>query len=581
MLDLLKRYLRPHRFAVAIVLILLFVQAGASLFLPSLNADIINDGVVTGDINEIWRLGGIMLLVSAAQGVASIATVYYAARIGMRIGREMRRDVFTRVESFSIRQLHDFTVPSLITRNTNDVQQVQMLVVMGLTMMLLAPIMGIGAVIMAIREDAQLSLLLVVIIPVMLTTVGLIVVKAIPLFRAMQTKIDRVNQVLRENLTGIRVIRAFNRTAWEEARFGEANDDLTRTALRVTRLFALTFPIVMLVMNMSSVAIMWFGGHRIADGEMPIGNLTAFLSYIMLLLMSVMMSVMTLMMVPRASASADRIKAVLDTTPEIEFDAGRTAAATSEPAGLVEPGLVELSGVQFRYPGASEPVLDGVDLVCRPGTTTAIVGGTGSGKTTLINLLPRLVDVTAGSVAIGGLDVREQPPELLWSRFGFVPQKAFLFSGTVRSNLEFGRPQATDEQMWTALEIAQAAGFVRELPEGLDAPVEQGGANFSGGQRQRLSIARAIVRDPAVLVLDDSFSALDYATDARLRRALHERMGGATVIVVAQRIASITHADQIVVLEDGRIAGKGTHAELIASNETYREILASQAEVSA
>ena len=576
MLDLLKRYLRPHRQAVTIVIILLFVQAGTNLFLPSLNADIINDGVVTGDIAEIWRLGGIMLLVSMAQGIAAIATVYYAARIGMRIGREMRRDVFTRVESFSIRQLHDFTVPSLITRNTNDVQQVQMLIVMALTMMLLAPIMAVGAVIMAIREDATLSLLLVVIIPVMLVTVGLIVLKAIPLFRAMQTKIDRVNQVLRENLTGIRVIRAFNRTPWEEARFGEANDDLTLTALRVTRLFALTFPIVMLIMNMSSVAIMWFGGHRIADGEMPIGNLTAFLSYIMLLLMSVMMSVMTLMMVPRASASADRIKAVLDTTPEIEFDTAVRVASTSAPAGLVE-----LSGVQFRYPGASEPVLDGIDLVCAPGTTTAVVGGTGSGKTTLINLLPRLVDVSEGSVSIGGLDVREQPPELLWSRFGFVPQKAFLFSGTVRSNLEFGRPQATDEQMWTALEIAQAAGFVRELPEGLDAPVEQGGANFSGGQRQRLSIARAIVRDPAVLVLDDSFSALDYATDARLRRALREHMAGATVIVVAQRIASITHADQIVVLEDGRIVGRGTHDELIATSETYREILASQAEANA
>ena len=571
---LLSRFLSPYRGVLVVITALLLIQVFTNLYLPNLNADIINNGVVTGDIAYIIRVGCIMLAVSAALVIASVVTVYFSARTSMRLGRDMRADLFRKVESLSLGQVNAFGVPSLITRNTNDVQQLQMLVMTGLTMMVLAPVTAVGATIMAVRENAQLSLLLLIIIPVMLAVVSIMIFRAIPLFRVMQVKIDRVNLVLRENLTGIRVIRAFNRTESEQQRFAGANDDLTDTSLRVTRMFALIMPALMLIMNLSSVAVIWFGGHLVDSGAMPIGNLTAFLAYIMQILFSVMMAVMTLMMIPRATASAERINAVLSAEPDM-VDVADLVAGEPSPASA---GRVELRSVAFRYPGAEESILDGISLAFQPGTTTAIVGGTGSGKTTLMNLIPRLLDATAGQILVDGVDVRSVRQEALWRRFGIVPQKSFLFSGTVASNIRFGKPDADDAEIWQALEIAQASGFVRGLPEQLEAPVDQGGANLSGGQRQRLAIARAIVRKPAFYLFDDSFSALDYATDARLRTALAATTGGSTVIMVAQRISSILHADQIVVMDYGRVVGVGTHAELIDSCETYREIITSQAE---
>ncbi len=570
--SLLGRYLRPHRLVLVLIAFLLLIQVITNLYLPNLNADIINQGVITGDIGYILRAGGLMLLISLILGISSVIAVYFSARTAMRLGRDIRGDLFRRVESLSLSQVNALGVPSLITRNTNDVQQIQMLVMTGLTMMVLAPITAVGAVIMAIRENAQLSLLLIVIIPLMLAVISIMVFKAIPLFKVMQVKIDRVNQVLRENLTGIRVVRAFNRTPIEELRFAEANADLTGTTLKVTRIFALVLPMLLLIMNLSSVAVLWFGGHLVAEGSMPIGNLTAFLAYIMQILFSVMMAVMTLMMVPRAAASADRINEVLGTVPDI-VDMPHREIPDGE-----RVGHVVLRDVSFRYPGAEESILQGIDIEFLPGTTTAIIGGTGSGKTTVVNLLPRLLDVTSGSVDVSGIDVREIPQEELWQSFGLVPQRAFLFAGTIASNLRFGSPDASEAQMWEALRIAQAEDFVRALPDQLESPVDQGGANFSGGQRQRLAIARALVRRPAIYVFDDSFSALDYATDARLRRALRDSTEGATVIIVAQRVASITTADQILVMDEGHIVGRGTHHELLDSCETYREIVDSQAE---
>jgi ATP-binding cassette subfamily B protein len=570
--SLLGRYLRPHRLVLVLIAFLLLIQVITNLYLPNLNADIINQGVITGDIGYILRAGGLMLLISLLLGISSVIAVYFSARTAMRLGRDIRGDLFRRVESLSLSQVNALGVPSLITRNTNDVQQIQMLVMTGLTMMILAPITAIGAVIMAIRENAQLSLLLIVIIPLMLAVISIMVFKAIPLFKVMQVKIDRVNQVLRENLTGIRVVRAFNRTPIEEVRFAEANADLTGTTLKVTRIFALVLPMLLLIMNLSSVAVLWFGGHLVAEGSMPIGNLTAFLAYIMQILFSVMMAVMTLMMVPRAAASADRINEVLDTVPDI-VDMPHRDIPDGE-----RVGHVVLRDVSFRYPGAEEAILQGIDIDFPPGTTTAIIGGTGSGKTTVVNLIPRLLDVTSGSVEVAGRDVRDIPQEELWQSFGLVPQRAFLFSGTIASNLRFGSPEASEDQMWEALRIAQAEDFVRALPDQLESPVDQGGANFSGGQRQRLAIARALVRRPPIYVFDDSFSALDYATDARLRRALHDSTQGATVIIVAQRVASITTADQILVMDEGHIVGRGTHRELLDTCETYREIVDSQAE---
>ncbi len=570
--GLLRTYLRPHSVILLVIAVLLMVQAIGNLVLPSLMADIVNDGVVAGDTSIIMRIGAIMLAVSVAVGLASVATVYLSARTSMRMGRDMRRDLFSHVEGFSLAQMHRFTVPSLITRTTNDVQQVQMLVMVGLTMMVLAPVTAVGGIIMAIRENVQLSGLLLVVVPLMLIVIGVMVAKAVPLFRATQGRIDDVNGVLRENLAGIRVIRAFVRTQFEEDRFARANAELTDVSLRVTRLFALIFPALMLIMNLALVATIWFGGHLVAGGSMPIGNLFAFQSYIMQILFSVMMAVMTMMMVPRAAASSERICAVLDEKPEI-------ADPTTDPTGdfeLPSRGRIELVDVTFRYPGAQDAVLQSITCTLEPGQTTAIVGGTGSGKSTLVNLLPRLMDVTDGSIRIDGQDIRTLPLDGLWTLFGIVPQKAFLFGGTVASNVRFGQPGASDDEVWEALRIAQAADFVESLPEGLDAPVDQGGVNFSGGQRQRLAIARCIVRQPRIYLFDDSFSALDYATDARLRAALADTTDGSTVIIVAQRVSTVMHADRIIVLDGGRIVGIGTHAELLDDCEAYREIVSSQ-----
>ncbi|MFI0432697.1 MAG: ABC transporter ATP-binding protein [Candidatus Nanopelagicales bacterium] len=569
MIALLRRFLRPYSRSLVIVVLLLLVQAMANLFLPTLNADIINKGVVTGDIGYIWRIGVVMLAVTAALGVTSVAAVYFSARTAMGFGRDVRAALFAKVQRFSLYEVNTFGTPSLITRNTNDVQQVQMLVLMGLTMMVLAPITAIGGVIMALRLNVQLSAMLLVVIPLMAIVIGVLMARAIPLFRSMQIKIDAINDVLRETLTGIRVIRAFVRTRDEEERFADANADLTDTSLRVARLFAIMLPALMLIMNGSSVAVIWFGGHLVDSGSMQIGDLTAFLQYLIQILFSVMMAVMLFVMVPRAAASSERIDEVLATVPAI------TDPATPVPERPGR-GLVCFEHVTFRYPGAEDAVLEDVSFTAEPGQTTAIVGGTGSGKTTLVNLIPRLYDVSEGRVSLDGVNVRDLRQADVWSAMAIVPQKAFLFSGTVASNVRFGRPGASDAQVWQALQTAQAEEFVRGLPEGLDAPIDQGGANVSGGQRQRLAIARALVRQADVLILDDSFSALDYATDARLRRALRTAAADTTVIVVAQRVSTIMQADQIIVLDDGRIVGRGTHDELLAECETYREIVASQ-----
>jgi ATP-binding cassette subfamily B protein len=569
-IGLLRTHLAPYRRDLLIIISLLVAQVLGTLYLPELNADIINNGVATGDTGYILRVGAWMLVVSLAVAVTAIVGVYFASRTAMSVGRDMRSRTFRTVQTFSLREMNTFGAPSLITRNTNDVQQVQMFMQVALTVMVTAPLMAVGGFLMAIRQDGPLSLLLLVIVPVMMVLIGGVMVRAVPLFRAMQVKIDRINLVLRENLTGIRVIRAFVRTRHEEARFAEANADLTDTTLQVNRLFALMMPALMLVMNLSSVAVVWFGGARIASGDMPVGNLMAFLAYLMQILMSVMMATMVLVMWPRAAASSERINAVLAVAPDIHDP------DVPEPAMAVLRGTVEFRDVDFGYPGASEPVLRGISFVARPGQTTAIIGSTGSGKSTLVNLVPRLYDVTGGAVLVDGVDVRERARAELWSSMGLIPQRAFLFSGTIADNLRFGAPDATDDQMWQALEIAQGADFVRALPEGLDAPIEQGGVNVSGGQRQRLAIARALVREPSVYIFDDSFSALDYATDARLRAALREPTREACVLVVAQRVATIRHADQILVLDEGRLVGVGTHEELMAVCPTYSEIVLSQ-----
>jgi ATP-binding cassette subfamily B protein len=548
---------------------LLTVQAIANLYLPNLNADIINDGVVKGDIGYIVRTGGLMLLVTLLLALCSVVATFFGARTAMAFGRDVRGAVFRKVTDFSQVETNLFGSPSLITRNTNDVTQVQMVIVMALNVMILAPIMCVGGIIMALREDVPLSSLLVVIIPLMFLVIGTLATRAMPLFRAMQVKIDRINQLMRENLSGIRVIRAFVRTEHEEQRFDVGNADLTDTSLRVNRLFALMIPALFAILNLSTVAILWFGGLRIDSGAMPIGNLLAFLQYVMQILFAVMMATIMFIMVPRAIASAERIAKVLETEVSLTDPEAPADVSTAR-------GLVEFRDLEFRYPGAEEPVLRGITFTATPGQTTAIVGSTGSGKSTLINLLPRFYDATEGGVLIDGVDVRDMRQEDLWALIGLIPQQAYLFGGTVASNLRYGNERATDDDLWHALGIAQAQGFVSEMQGGLEAPIDQGGTNVSGGQRQRLAIARALVKRPQVLVFDDSFSALDFKTDSLLRAALREDTADATVIIVAQRVGTIMHADQIVVLEAGEIAGVGTHAELMERCETYREIVYSQ-----
>jgi ATP-binding cassette subfamily B protein len=568
-IALLRTYLRPYRAALALVVGMLVIQAIATLYLPELNGEIINNGVAKGDTAYILSTGALMLGISAVVVAVSIVAVYWGSKTGMAFGRDVRGAIFRKVESFSRAELDKFGTASLITRNTNDVQQVQMVVLMGLNMMIIAPILAVGGLIMALRQDVPLSGILIVVLPVMAIIVGTLMAKALPLFQAMQVKVDRVNQVTREALSGIRVIRAFVRTRHEEERFDVANRDLTATSLRVNRMFAVMIPLLMAVFNLSSVAILWFGAIRVSSGEMPIGNLIAFLQYVMQILFAVMMAVFMFIMVPRAVVSSGRIQEVLRTTPSI----GDPEKPATPPPGS---GTLAFRDVEFRYPGAQDPVLRDISLVVEPGMTTAIVGSTGSGKTTLINLIPRFYDVTGGQLDINGMDVRSLDRDDLWARIGLIPQKAFLFSGTIASNLRFGKADATEDELWAALRIAQAEGFVRELEGGLEAPVTQGGMNLSGGQRQRLAIARALVKRPEIYVFDDSFSALDFKTDSMLRAALADEIADATVVIVAQRVGTIMGADRIVVLDGGTIVGIGTHGELMTTCETYREIVHSQ-----
>lgn len=569
LLTLLKRYLRPYTGALVLVLIFEFVQSLAALYLPTLNAAIVDDGVAQADVPLIWRLGGFMLLVSFVQLVTMIIAVYFGARTAMRAGRDLRRDVFHTGQSFSQHEVAHFGAATLITRNTNDVQQVQMLILMSCTMLVMAPMMALGGIIMALSQDLRLSWLILVAVPLLLVALGILIARMIPQFKIMQTRIDKINAVAREQLTGIRVIRAFAREATERGRFDIANRELTETNFRVGMLFALMFPLVMGILNISSVAVIWFGGLQVEAGTTEVGTMMAFMQYLMQILMGVMMATFMTMMIPRAAVSAKRIGEVLDTAP--------TVNPPADPVPEVEvPGAVRLASATFGFPGAEAPVLRDVTAAFQPGTTTAIIGSTGAGKSTLLGLIPRLFDVQSGTVEVGGVDVRRLDPAVLHAQIGLVPQKAFLFSGTVASNLRYGNPEATDEQLWQTLEVAQAAGFVSDIPGGLEARIAQGGQNVSGGQRQRLAIARALVANPPVLLFDDSFSALDTETDARLRARLDEHFGHATRIIVAQRIASITDADQIIVLDDGAIVGTGTHDELAAANEVYREIVESQ-----
>jgi ATP-binding cassette subfamily B multidrug efflux pump len=569
LIRVLRAYLRPYRKPIALVVLLQLIQTLATLYLPTLNAEIIDNGVVKGDIGYIVHTGGVMIAVTLAQVVCAIGAVYFGARTSMALGRDMRSAIFDRVQDFSAREVGRFGTPSLITRTTNDVQQVQMLALLTFTLMVSAPIICVGGILMALNQDVPLSSLLLVIVPLLAVVVALIIARMRPLFRLMQVRLDRINRVLREQISGVRVVRAFVRDSSECERFAGANTELFDVSLGVGKLMALMFPAVLLVINASSVAVLWYGGHRIASGAMQIGALTAFLNYLVQILMSVMMATFMFVMVPRAEVCAERIQEVLDTESSVV-----PPTSPLRPTGT--HGLLELRNVEFHYPGAEKPVLKGVDLVARPGETTAVIGSTGSGKTTLLNLVPRLFDATGGTVLVDGVDVRRLDPTALSEAVGFVPQRPYLFSGTVASNLRYGKPDATDEELWNALEIAQARDFVENMPDRLDASISQGGTNVSGGERQRLAIARALVHRPEIYLFDDSFSALDYATDAALRSALARETSGATVVIVAQRVSTIRQADHIVVLDDGRVVGTGTHSELMDGNETYREIVLSQ-----
>lgn len=566
---LIQTYVRPYRSWIAVVVAMQFVGTVAMLFLPSLNADIIDHGVVTGDVGYIVRYGGFMLLVSLVQIACSVAAVWFSARTAMSFGRDLRAAIFHRVGSFSAREVQHFGAPSLITRETNDVQQVQMLVLMSGTLMVAAPIMMVGGIVMAIREDLGLSWLIVVVVPVLAGSIGFIVSRMVPSFRVMQERLDEVNRLLREQITGVRVVRAFVRERHETERFRTANRDLTDVSIRAGRWMAGMFPTVMVVANVSTVAVLWFGGHRVENGQMEVGAITAYISYLMQIVMSVMMGTFMMMMIPRAAVCADRITEVLETDSSV-------VPATEPVVGDAERVTIRFEDVEFTHPGADQPVVRGISFEAAPGQTVAIIGSTGAGKTTLLNLIPRLYDATAGRVLVGGVDVRRWEAGKLWARMGLVPQKAFLFTGTVASNLRYGKPDATDEEIWAALEIAQARDFVEALPEGLESPVSQGGSNLSGGQRQRLAIARAVIRRPGIYLFDDAFSALDLATDARLRSALGPITRDATVLIVAQRVSTIRDADLILVVEDGLVVGRGTHASLLEDCTTYQEIVASQ-----
>ncbi len=569
--GLLRRYLQPYARQLATIVVLQLLATTASLFLPSINGDIIDRGVATGDTGHILAMGGVMLAVAACQIACSVAAVYVGARVSMGYGRDLRGAIFHHVGRLSSSEVGTIGAPSLITRNTNDVQQVQILVMMGLTLLVMAPIMCIGGIVMAVREDLALSRLLLVAVPVLAGSIGLLIGRMIPKFRAMQPKLDGLNRILREQITGMRVVRAFVREPAEHDRFEVANAELTGIALQIGKLQALMWPTVMLVFNASTVAVLWFGSQGIADGSLEVGALTAYLGYLIQILVGVMLTTFMSTMIPRASVCAERIVEVLDTVPGV--DAPATPVSTPTPTGEVE-----FRDVEFRYSGAATPVLSEISFVARPGEITAIIGATGAGKSTLLDLIPRLADPTAGTVLVDGLDVRARDLDELWGRIGMVPQRSYLFSGTVATNLRFGKPDASDDELWAALEIAQARTFVEELPERLDAPIAQGGTNVSGGQRQRLAIARALVRHPAVLLLDDAFSALDLATEARLRDALAPRIADTAVIVIAQRVASIRDADQILVIDAGKLVGVGTHTELVASCPTYAEIVTSQTE---
>jgi ATP-binding cassette, subfamily B, multidrug efflux pump len=569
LIRLLRTYLARYRRPITGLLILSLAGTMAALLLPSLNAAIIDEGVAKGNTSFIWHTGGMMLAVTLVQVGCSIWATYLGAKTAMSFGRDVRGALFERVLSFSSRELNHFGAPSLITRNTNDVQQVQMLVLLGCTMFVAAPITMIGGIIMALRTDVGLSWLVAVAMPVLAFSIFLVIRKMGPLFRLMQTRIDTVNRVLREQITGIRVVRAFVREPYETARFARANTELTDTTISVGRYVASIFPIVMFILNVSSVAVLWFGARRIDAGEMQIGALTAFLTYLIQILMSVMMATFLLIIAPRAAVCAERIQEVLNTESSVLPPA---RPVTELPA----TGVVAFHDTEFTYPGAESPVLRKISFTAEPGETTAIIGSTGAGKTTLISLIPRLFDATGGSVKVDGVEVRDCDPDMLWSRIGLVPQKAFLFTGTVASNLRYGNPDATDEELWHALRVAQAEDFVREMSGQLEAPISQGGTNVSGGQRQRLAIARALVKRPRIFVFDDSFSALDVATDARLRAALQRETAEAAVIIVGQRVATIADADKILVMEHGEIVGSGTHEELLAHCPTYAEIVDSQ-----
>jgi ATP-binding cassette subfamily B multidrug efflux pump len=569
LIRLLRTHLRPYRRTIGLVVLFQFLQTLATLYLPTLNADIIDNGVVKGDTGYVMRIGAGMLGITVLQVAAQIVAVYFGARTAMAVGRDVRASIFRKVQDFSAREVGQFGAPSLITRTTNDVQQVQMLVLLTFTLMVSAPIMCIGGVVLALHQDVPLSGLLLVIVPILIGVVSLIVTRMRPLFRSMQKRIDRVNRVMREQISGIRVIRAFVRDEREQIRYGVSNAELTDVSMKTGKLMALMFPSVMLIVNISSIAVLWFGGHLIDSGHMQVGALTAFLSYLMQILMSIMMATFMFVMIPRAEVCAERIKEVLDTESSV-------VVAAKPITTLSRHGYLELRNVEFHYPGAAAPVLNDVTLSARPREVTAIIGSTGSGKTTLLNLVPRLFDATGGEVLVDGANVRDLDPAELARVVGFVPQRPYLFTGTVASNLRYGNPNATDEDLWRALEVAQARNFVERMDGDLDAPIAQGGTNVSGGQRQRLAIARALVHKPEIYLFDDSFSALDYATDAALRAALTAYIADATVVIVAQRVSTIRDADRIIVLDDGRVCGSGTHAELMDTNSTYREIVLSQ-----